>query len=219
MEDKERELVFQAISNYKNTHDEREFNVIYHLICDELSNHIKKYSRSNKRNYSKDEIDELVHLTTVKIWKGLDKIDNSRSFFKWMNLAADHTCLDYWDKAAKRYEINVTDYAPETNETEEKTSFIERIEGNEEANSMAVFDVSTVISSCMDTLDVMTKDLVQMKFLDELEYSEIAERTGLTQGTIRSKISRAKAKLGSAMKEELARRGMEISDLSLSNAY
>jgi RNA polymerase sigma-70 factor (ECF subfamily) len=59
---------------------------------------------------------------------------------------------------------------------------------------------SRAISQCVEALPAEYREAIVLREMEELSYSEIAEITGAPQGTVMSRLSRARARLAECLK-------------------
>ena len=135
--------------------------------------------RSLCLGYSKGDQDltnDLVQETFIKIWGALPKFEERSSAKTWIYRICVNTCLLHIRKSKNK-----------------KTEALE-------TNHSAIADEPTRDSSYNELYQAIgqLKELdriIIMLVLDDLPYPEIAEITGITEGNLRVKISRAKQKL------------------------
>ena len=129
--------------------------------------------------YSKGDRDltnDLVQETFIKIWGALPKFEERSSPKTWIYRICVNTCLLHIRKTKNK----------QTEALENNHSSIVD-EGPVDKNYSELYQAIGQLKE-LDRIIIML-------VLDELPYEEIAEITGLTEGNLRVKISRAKQKL------------------------
>ena len=129
--------------------------------------------------YSKgyrDLTNDLVQETFIKIWGALPKFEERSSPKTWIYRICVNTCLLHIRKHKnKKTESLETDHSAIAEEPGQDKNYNE-------------------LYQAIGQLKELDRIII-MLVLDDLPYAEIAEITGITEGNLRVKISRAKQKL------------------------
>ncbi|WP_421872596.1 RNA polymerase sigma factor [Marinoscillum sp.] len=129
--------------------------------------------------YSKGDRDltnDLVQETFIKIWGALPKFEERSTPKTWIYRICVNTCLLHIRKTKnKQTETLATNHSDIVEEPSKDKNYHE-------------------LYWAIGQLKELDRIII-MLVLDELPYEEIAEITGLTEGNLRVKISRAKQKL------------------------
>lgn len=121
---------------------------------------------------------DLMQETFMKVWQNLDKFRNQAQISTWIYRIAVNTCLSYLRVEKRRAKDELTEKIIE-NKPEEVS------EKNEQVS---------LLYKCISQLDENERILITM-VLDEVPYPEIAQISGISEGTLRVKIHRIKHKL------------------------
>ena len=65
------------------------------------------------------------------------------------------------------------------------------------------YQVEKIVQSCMAELEADFREVLVLRDVEDLSYEEIAEITGLADGTVKSRIHRARAMLKSRVERAL----------------
>lgn len=164
-------------------HDAHAFSVIYDELVDQFYRYIKS-------NYSLDEntTQDLLSEIFMKIWQVLPKIDPSASlsWFLW-TIARNHIK----DHFKRHDEVPFANFS--SNNSDEWNS--QSREDNLEDQNNIVHQVHTwytfeQIQKAMQWLEPSYRDVINLKYIEEYSYEEIAETLWLSQDAIRQRISR-----------------------------
>ncbi len=131
---------------------------------------------------------DLVQDTFMKTWGYLSdgkEIDNIKAF---LYKVAKNLIIDYRRKK-KSYSL---DAITETG--------IEFSEGDENEDAMEKFDKEFVISQ-LDKLDPDSREMLTMRYINEMSIKEISEATELTPNNVSVKIHRSIEKMKDVLKE------------------
>lgn len=135
---------------------------------------------------NKEDANDLAQDTFVKVYVNLAKYDPKFTFGQWIYTIARNTFIDFVRR--RRDDLS-----------------IERLPGGS-PTVMPTYDVSPdqrIISEQHDVqmeryltmLPEKYRQMVEMRFLHELSYEEIAEQTGVPIGTVKTQIHRARERL------------------------
>lgn len=135
------------------------------------------------RPVAEDQAQEAL----LRISRGLSTFQGTAAFGTWCHRIATTTCLDELRKQRRR---------PTTASLAGGDgSEIEMTDGVDITTAIEWKEVRTDIRNALDALPAEFARAVVMRDVLELDYSEIAELTGVAVGTIKSRISRGRAML------------------------
>jgi RNA polymerase sigma-70 factor (ECF subfamily) len=133
---------------------------------------------------SKDEAEDAVQEVFMKLWNGKEKIENYMNPEAFAITMTKNYCLDRLkSKQASNLKIVHSNY---------QTS--ENIEKNIEAN-----DGVELVFKIMETLPEQQKIVLQLRDVEEFEFSEIAKMLDSNETAIRVALSRARKTVRDAM--------------------
>ncbi|MBI5445727.1 MAG: sigma-70 family RNA polymerase sigma factor [Deltaproteobacteria bacterium] len=116
-----------------------------------------------------------------RAYRARARFDSRRSFGAWMRRIATNASLDYWRDERRRRTAGRLQPAPATPD------------GADPA-------LREAIEMALDRLSPKLRIVATLALIEERPYAEISEATGLPVGTIKSRVSRATARL----KDELS---------------
>ncbi len=128
----------------------------------------------------------------IKIYKNLNKFDNKSSFSTWLYRITTNTCIDELRKRKGRETISI-DNDIEDDEGSFKREFADN-EPTPEEKVISKEGESEIIKS-MNTLSDEHRTIIVMRDIEGLSYTEISEAIGISIGTVKSRISRARLQL------------------------
>ena len=147
------------------------------------------------------DADDLMQETLVKAWQRLDMYTQRGKFKAWISAVARNACLDQL-RRRKRQPTSSLDqlieaqgdyFAPESGERSPDEHMLNLELGEE-------------LREAFDSLPQEQRLAIYHREIAGLEYREIADATGWSMGTVKSRISRGRA----AMREHIInRRAME----------
>ena len=134
-----------------------------------------------------DEAEDLTQDIFLKIFKALDSFDRRANFQTWIISIARNLCIDHYRSVRKERETIAREVdAGELSPASTDASPLRQLEQN---------DLREMLRRALDQLPLTLKTAVVMRDLHELSYQEIAERLGLPEGTVKSRINRGRIEL------------------------
>lgn len=137
------------------------------------------------------DAEEAAQEAFIAAWKGLPRFRGDSRFSTWLYQLTTHAAIDLM-RREKKYQ-NHTDI--------EDTVLVDAAESPQE--TMEKQETADMVQAAMQTLSPKAREILLLRYQAELGYEEIGAVLGLPNGTVKSRINRAKAQL----KEELLRRG------------
>ena len=126
----------------------------------------------------------------VKVWKSLSRFKGESLFTTYLYTISRNTCLDILKRNAR----SVADEIPEALADKSATPEEEYI-GRE---------FEEILEKSLAELDEDMRTVLLLREKAEMSYSEIAETLMISEGTVKSRISRAREKLLNILKENNA---------------
>ncbi len=131
---------------------------------------------------NKDEAEDIVQETFVKIYIQAKRFEDrgENSFRSWAYTVLIRTALSYVRKL-KRERLATVHLDPEMAEALADTT-----------DRFSLYVLRDEIISVLSRLPVTASRLLSMRFLEGLTYQEIAAQEGLSEGAVRTRLSRAR---------------------------
>ncbi|HAR99912.1 MAG: ECF subfamily RNA polymerase sigma factor, RNA polymerase sigma-70 factor, ECF subfamily [Parcubacteria group bacterium GW2011_GWC1_36_108] len=140
-----------------------------------------------------DDIQDLLQEVFIKIYQKLNEYDEVLKFSSWAYRIAHNHIIDYFRKTNARPQTNsLEDY-----EWEKIISASIRIE-----KDIMNKDCVEKVKVCIEKLPLKYKEVLILRFVQELEYEEIMDILKKPKGSIATLISRGKEMLIEKMKEQ-----------------
>lgn len=158
--------------------DKKEFTEIVMPLKDRL------YRLAKRILVSADEAEDAVQEVLLKLWKGKENLENYRSPEAFAITMTKNYCLDRLkSKQASNLKIVHSNYPTSQN-----------IEREVEANEGVA-----LVFKIMETLPEQQKIVLQLRDVEQLEFSEIAKILDSNETAIRVALSRARKTVREAM--------------------
>lgn len=133
-----------------------------------------------KQNFCREDLFQEILL---QLWKSFPNYDNKRKFSTWMYRVALNTAISQLRSSQKDI-LNFKEVLPE--DIKDETS-------DKKENSKILHDAIGKLNKAEKSLIIL--------YLDNLQYNEIAEITGISVSNVGVKINRIKSKLQKILKE------------------
>lgn len=137
---------------------------------------IKLYKTARTILDCDDDIDEAVQQTIILVYKNINQLKNEKSFGAWMFKILVNKCKDIWNQNSNR------------------NNKILDLDENQDIPSIEKEDYSFV-NDALNKLTDEYKEVTILYYYDGFSVKEISKILNLPQGTIKSRLSRARKKL------------------------
>src|SRR3990167_9195167 len=139
-----------------------------------------------------DEPEDLAQDIFLKIFKALKTFDRRANFQTWIISISRNLCIDHYRSVRKERqtiarEVDTTALQPASRE---RTPY-----------ALAEHqDLRVMLRVALEKLPLTLRTAVVLRDLQELSYQEIADRLGLPEGTVKSRINRGRIELARQLK-------------------
>lgn len=140
-----------------------------------------------------DDAQEILQIGFIKVFDKLDAYDHTGSFEGWMRRIFANTCIDAIRKSKK-----------DPIRTENDEYFVLETENSIEAKEE--FEITSikaeVAMQAINQLSPAYKTVFNMYVIEEYTHKEISEILGISEGTSKSNLAKAKMNLKKILKEK-----------------
>ena len=124
---------------------------------------------------------DILHETFLEVWRSADKFEGRSTVKTWIFGIAYRKMIDVMRKKSK---LTVSDELPE------------QIDDSPDAErAMTALQAGEHLKGCLDDLKGEFQTAIRLAFYDDLSYREIAEVTGVPEGTVKTRVYHAKQAL------------------------
>ncbi len=139
-----------------------------------------------------DEAEDLTQDIFLKIFRALATFDRRANFQTWIISISRNLCIDHYRSVRKERQtiardVDSSDLQPATSER-----------GPYQVAEHQ--DLRAQLRQALETLPMTLRTAVVLRDLQELSYQEIADRLGLPEGTVKSRINRGRIELAHQLK-------------------
>jgi RNA polymerase sigma-70 factor (ECF subfamily) len=134
-----------------------------------------------------DEAEDLTQDIFLKIFKALKTFDRRANFQTWIISISRNLCIDHYRSVRKERQTIARDV--DSNDLQPATPDRGPYAQAEHQ------DLRAQLRQALETLPITLRTAVVLRDLQELSYQEIADRLGLPEGTVKSRINRGRIEL------------------------
>jgi RNA polymerase sigma-70 factor (ECF subfamily) len=134
-----------------------------------------------------DEAEDLTQDIFLKIFKALKSFDRRANFQTWIISISRNLCIEHYRSVRKERQTSARD----VDSSELQPATPDRGPYAQAEHQ----DLRAQLRQALETLPVTLRTAVVLRDLQELSYQEIADRLGLPEGTVKSRINRGRIEL------------------------
>jgi RNA polymerase sigma-70 factor (ECF subfamily) len=132
---------------------------------------------------SREEAEDVLQDAFIKVWKSLGLYDTKMEFSNWLFRILHNQAISY----LRKRNTNSRNYEKEYDETK----YADIADDNQE--SMQHFlAIESDIYPILDRMILKHKEVLVLKFLENMSYEEISDILKIPEGTVATRINRAK---------------------------
>ncbi|MBL7129079.1 MAG: sigma-70 family RNA polymerase sigma factor [Ignavibacteria bacterium] len=160
------------------------FNEIVFRYKDKLVNFLFRYTGN------RDDSEDLAQDTFLKLYRSKHLYREIAKFSTWFYTIAINIAKTNLRKKSRKKAISLSSFDTENEKDFELTANV--LGPDESANASTE---SYYIQKAIDSLDENFREVIVLRDIQDFEYEEIAQITGLPLGTVKSRINRGREKL------------------------
>ena len=167
----------QALTKLKNR-DKEAFIEVYDNNVKEINRFV--YFKIGKR----EEANDLTSVIFLKAWNHIQNktLEDANTLRSLLYKIARNSIIDYYRETGNKLTVSIDDEDHRVDVVDEKTNSLEMMEQNDDIK---------LIKSQLPFLKEEYREIIIMRFINDLSLEEIAEISGKTKGNIRVLIHRA----------------------------
>lgn len=139
---------------------------------------------------NRDDAEDVVLITFTKAFNNISTYNGEFAFSTWLFKIASNNCIDFLRK--KRIQTTPLYRGSADGESEEVTAIPVKDKNPDPEESYMKDQRVAKIRQIVEQMNPKYKQLIEMRYFDELSYEEIAEKTDLPLGTVKAQLFRAK---------------------------
>lgn len=143
---------------------------------------------------------ELAQETFIRIYVARNRFDVTRAFRPWMLCIARNLCLNDIKRKKTVNMESLEEYASDARELSGTVAMAQTTGGALE--QLAADDRRAALARILDGLDEESRELIRLRFYEELPARDIAEVLGSSEGAIRTRLHRVLKRLRELNQDE-----------------
>ncbi|WP_066504342.1 RNA polymerase sigma factor [Abyssisolibacter fermentans] len=148
------------------------------------------YNIALKMLKNREDAMDISQEAFIKVFKSIDKFNFKSSFSTWLYRIVVNTCIDHLKKKKKVYSIDST---VETQNGEIHTEIPDTTNNPEQLMEKKL--TKELVHRSINELSETHKVVIVLRDIQGFSYEEISQIIGCSQGTVKSRISRARSAL------------------------
>ena len=134
---------------------------------------------------------DMTQEAFLKAWRNLDSFQGNAAFSTWLYRLASNTCLDHLRSLKRRPQLSLM-MEDEDGETQELD--VADPTPDPEAQVIAL-DEQSRLNEALQSLEPEQRQILILRAVNGLSYTEIAQTMELKEGTVKSRLARARDQL------------------------
>ncbi len=157
--------------------DERAFNELVELYGDRV------YRLMLRMLARQDEAEDMAQEVFVQVFKAIHQFRGDAKLGTWIYRVAVNLCKNRSKYLSRRHSHSEDELEP----IAERAALGEAI--------VLGYQVEAIVKRCIIELEADFREILVLRDVEELSYEEIGEITGLAEGTVKSRLHRARGML------------------------
>jgi len=165
----------------KKTQD-KAFKILMSLYKERLYWHIRKIVISH------DDADDVLQNTFIKVYRNIHNFKTESKIYSWIYRIATNEAITFINKRAKLKAVDIADY---------KQNLVSTLQDDILFNGS---EIQLILQNAILTLPQKQQMVFNMKYFDEMKYTDISEILGTSVGALKASYFHAVKKIEKIIK-------------------
>ena len=152
----------------------------------------KVYNLALRMCGNEDDAFDLAQEAFVRAWRNLGSFQFESSFSTWLFRLSSNICLDFLRAKKRRAAVSLT---VTDDEDDEETQLAVPDPGKTPEEAVIAAEDRALLTRALNELPADQRQILTLRAINDLSYAEIAEILHLQEGTVKSRLSRARTAL------------------------
>ena len=158
------------------------------------------YGRVQQLLKNQQDAEEVTQDAFIRAHRGLDNFRGDASFSTWLYQIATNLAHNrYWYWFRRKRDQSVSLEQPLTDDGELTLENLMPCDGENPAEATVTQEFVDRVSECMEGLSDKHREILVLRNVKNLSYEAISEKLGISVGTVKSRIARARESLRELM--------------------
>ena len=163
-----------------------------------LANQKNVYNLALKMTGNEDDALDISQEAFLKAYRQLDSFRGESRFSVWMYRLTYNLCIDFLRKRPRSQIISLTSQDSEGDVHDLEIPDVRNLP----EDSVFRRELRKEIAASIDELGKSHREILIMREITGMSYTEIAEALGLSEGTVKSRLARARINLANILSEK-----------------
>ena len=173
--------------------DEKAFREIVRRYSDQV------YNMTYRMLGNREEAEDVAQEVFIIVFKSIDSFRGESKFSTWLYRITANTCKNRIKYLARRYDRSKSEYDESIDSNQAAGALTAPSAPRRPDAALQGLELEQKLQTAIDSLDQDHRLLVVLRDIQELSYDEICEITGVPEGTVKSRLHRARAALRKKM--------------------
>ena len=156
------------------------------------------YNLCRRLTGNQEDAAELTQEAFLNAWRGLGRFQVESSFSTWLYRLATNACIDFLRKEKRRQSLSMTVSLDDEEEARQVELPDERYAPE---GALERAEARRAVAEGLERLTLEHRQVLVMREIHGLSYAEIGQVLGLEEGTVKSRIARARGALRKVLTE------------------
>lgn len=141
---------------------------------------------------SASDAEDVTQEVFIRVFKNLDKFEHNAKFSTWLYRIAHNASIDRLRKRNRRAADNFDDFVDENRESAVDNSMLSTPLGFDPRHAVKSAELRACITKAFDSLSPAHRQILILREVEDLSYTEIADILGIRKGTVMSRLHHAR---------------------------
>lgn len=151
----------------------------------------KIYNLALRMCGNEDDAFDLAQESFLRAWRNLGSFQFESAFSTWLFRLCSNICLDFLRAKKRRAAVSLT----MTDDEGEENQLEVPDPGKTPEEAVLAAEDRELLTRALNELPADQREILTLRAIDDLSYSEIARIMNLQEGTVKSRLSRARTAL------------------------
>lgn len=156
------------------------------------------YNLCRRLTGNQEDAAELTQEAFLNAWRGLGRFQGESSFSTWLYRLATNACIDFLRREKRRQSLSMTVSLDDEEEARQVELPDERYTPE---GALERAEARRAVAAGLERLTLEHRQVLVMREIHGLSYAEIGQVLGLEEGTVKSRIARARGALRKVLTE------------------